>query len=53
MATGMIKLLKILPKNNLNYGKIMNGYKKMLTTLLHYQAIDGILQIHHSLIIHP
>jgi hypothetical protein len=46
--TGMTKSLRILSKNSLNYGKIMNGYKKMLTTLLHYQTTYGISQIHHS-----
>jgi predicted oxidoreductase (fatty acid repression mutant protein) len=45
VATGMTELLKTLPKNSINYSKKMDGYKKMLTTLLHYQATYGISQI--------
>jgi hypothetical protein len=56
LVTGMTELSRALSKNN----PIMNDYKKMLTTLLHYQATDGkwhltsVLYssfiIHHSLI---
>jgi unsaturated rhamnogalacturonyl hydrolase len=42
VATGIAELLRILPKNSPNYGKIMDVYKKMLTTLLHYQTTDGM-----------
>jgi unsaturated rhamnogalacturonyl hydrolase len=42
MAAGMTELLRILPKTNPNYGKIMAGYKKMMATLLQYQAADGM-----------
>ena len=42
MAAGMAELLRVLPKNNPNYGKIMDGYHKMMATLLQYQATDGM-----------
>jgi hypothetical protein len=37
-SAGMTAILRILPKNNPNYYKIMAGYQKMLITLLHYNA---------------
>lgn len=42
MAAGMTELLRILPKTNPNYTKIMAGYKTMMTTLLQHQAADGM-----------
>ena len=42
MAAGMAELLRVLPKDNPNYGAIMAGYKKMMTTLLQYQGTDGM-----------
>lgn len=42
MAAGMSELLRSLPKNNPNYNRIMKGYKTMMTSLLKYQAEDGM-----------
>lgn len=42
MAVGMSELLRSLPKDNPNRSRIMNGYKKMMATLLKYQAEDGM-----------
>lgn len=42
MAVGMAELLRILPKDNINRGKIEAAYKKMMATLLQYQAEDGM-----------
>ena len=42
MAAGMSELLRSLPKNNPNYNRIMAGYKTMMTSLLKYQAEDGM-----------
>lgn len=42
MAAGMSELLRSLPKNNPNYNRIMTGYKTMMTSLLKYQADDGM-----------
>lgn len=42
MAAGMSELLRSLPKNNPNYNRIMMGYKTMMTSLLKYQAEDGM-----------
>ncbi|MEI9957239.1 MAG: glycoside hydrolase family 88 protein [Ferruginibacter sp.] len=42
MAAGMADLLRMLPKQNLNYKRIMNGYKLMMSSLLKYQAEDGM-----------
>lgn len=42
MAAGMSELLRSLPKNNPNYNRIMTGYKTMMTSLLKYQAEDGM-----------
>lgn len=41
MAAGMSELLSSLPKNNPNRPKIMEGYQKMMATLLKYQAENG------------
>lgn len=42
MAVGMAELLRVLPKKNTNYEKIMFGYKKMMSTLLRYQTDEGL-----------
>ncbi|MBO9617634.1 MAG: glycoside hydrolase family 88 protein [Niabella sp.] len=42
MAVGMSELLRSLPKNNPNRERILAGYKKMMATLLKYQAEDGM-----------
>jgi rhamnogalacturonyl hydrolase YesR len=42
MAAGMTELLKVLPAGNPDRSRIMNGYKKMMNTLLQYQAEDGM-----------
>lgn len=42
MAVGMSELLRSLPKNNPDRPRIMEGYKKMMATLLKYQAEDGM-----------
>jgi len=42
MAVGMAELLRILPKNNPNYDRIMEGYKKMMAALLKYQTESGM-----------
>jgi rhamnogalacturonyl hydrolase YesR len=41
MAAGMSELLSSLPKNNPDRSRIMEGYKKMMLTLLKYQAENG------------
>jgi unsaturated rhamnogalacturonyl hydrolase len=41
MAAGMSELLLSLPKNNSDRPKIMEGYNKMMATLLKYQADNG------------
>lgn len=42
MAAGMTLILKNLPTDNPNYTRILEGYKKMMTTLLKYQDADGM-----------
>jgi|APTNR8051073442_1049403.scaffolds.fasta_scaffold00003_527 rhamnogalacturonyl hydrolase YesR len=41
MAAGMTELLRVLPSDNPNYPKILEGYKKMMKTLLSYQTNEG------------
>jgi rhamnogalacturonyl hydrolase YesR len=41
MAAGMSELLLSLPENNPDRPGIMEGYKKMMSTLLEYQADNG------------
>ncbi|MGD0340228.1 MAG: glycoside hydrolase family 88 protein [Bacteroidales bacterium] len=41
MAAGMSELLLSLPKDNPDRPRIMEGYKKMMATLLKYQAENG------------
>ena len=42
MAVGMVELLRMLPDTNSNKATIMKSYKKMMETLLEYQAEDGM-----------
>lgn len=42
MAVGMAELLRILPKNNPNHKRILDGYHKMMGALLKYQEPDGM-----------
>jgi unsaturated rhamnogalacturonyl hydrolase len=42
MAAGMSELLRSLPKSNPDRPRIMDGYKKMMASLLQYQAEDGM-----------
>ncbi|KAA6317165.1 Unsaturated rhamnogalacturonyl hydrolase YteR [termite gut metagenome] len=42
MAVGMAEVLRILPKNNPDKGRIEEAYKKMMNTLIGYQDRDGM-----------
>jgi unsaturated rhamnogalacturonyl hydrolase len=42
MAAGMAELLRSLPETNPDRPRIMEGYKKMMTSLLQYQAESGM-----------
>lgn len=42
MAVGMAEILRILPNDNPNRTRIMEGYHKMMTALLKYQENDGM-----------
>ncbi|TDH20071.1 glycosyl hydrolase [Segetibacter sp. 3557_3] len=42
MAAGMAELLRSLPKDNKDRPRIMEGYKKMMASLLKYQAENGM-----------
>lgn len=42
MAAGMTELLRELPQDNPHYDEIMNGYKKMMASLLKHQGEDGM-----------
>jgi rhamnogalacturonyl hydrolase YesR len=42
VAAGLAELLSVLPENNPYYNSILNGYKKMMKTLVEYQAEDGM-----------
>lgn len=42
MAVGMAEILRILPKDNSNRERIMEGYHKMMSALLKYQEEDGM-----------
>lgn len=44
MAAGMTELLRTLPENNPDRPRIMEGYKKMMNTLLSYQTETGMWQ---------
>ena len=42
MAAGMAELLRSLPRSSPYRPRIMNGYTTMMSSLLHYQAEDGM-----------
>jgi unsaturated rhamnogalacturonyl hydrolase len=42
MAAGMTELLRALPMDNPNYKRIMDAYKKMMSSLLSYQMKSGM-----------
>ncbi len=42
MAVGMAELLRSLPKDNIHRARIMQGYQLMMTSLLKYQADNGM-----------
>lgn len=42
MAVGMAEILRMMPKDNPHRGRIEAAYKKMMQTLLRYQAYDGM-----------
>lgn len=41
-AAGIAEVLTVLPKDHPDYDTILKGYKKMMKTLLQYQAEDGM-----------
>ncbi|MGD9994962.1 MAG: glycoside hydrolase family 105 protein [Salinivirgaceae bacterium] len=42
VAAGLAELLSELPNSNPNYTRLVDAYKKMMKTLLHNQAEDGM-----------
>ena len=42
MAVGMTELLRFMPEDNENRPRILKEYRKMMATLLKYQAEDGM-----------
>ena len=50
VAAGMAELLRSLPKNHPKRGRILEGYRKMMASLLKYQGSDGMWR---QLIDHP
>ena len=42
VAAGLAELLSVLPESNRYYSSILNGYKKMMQTLVRYQSEDGM-----------
>lgn len=42
MAAGMAELLRSLPKDHPNRARVMDGYRKMMATLLKHQGVDGM-----------
>lgn len=42
VAAGMAELLRSLPENDSRYPRILAAYRKMMSTLLKYQAKDGM-----------
>lgn len=42
MAVGMAEMLRTMPKNDPNRGRIEKAYKQMMETLLRYQGYDGM-----------
>ncbi|HKC63229.1 MAG TPA: glycoside hydrolase family 88 protein [Pyrinomonadaceae bacterium] len=49
-AAGMAELLRSLPKNHPQHARILEGYRKMMASLLKYQGDDGLWR---QLIDHP
>jgi unsaturated rhamnogalacturonyl hydrolase len=50
MAVGMSELLRSLPENHPQRARILEGYRKLMASLLKYQDADGMW---HQLIDHP
>jgi rhamnogalacturonyl hydrolase YesR len=50
VAAGMAELLRSMPENHPKRARIMEGYKKMMASLLQYQGSDGMWR---QLIDHP
>ncbi len=50
VAAGMTELLRSLPKNHPRRARILDAYRKMMASLLKYQAADGMWR---QLIDHP
>jgi rhamnogalacturonyl hydrolase YesR len=50
VAAGMTELLRSLPKNHPRRARILEGYRKMMASLLKYQGEDGLWR---QLIDHP
>ncbi len=42
VAAGMAELLRSLPENHAQRGRILEGYRKMMSSLLKYQGEDGL-----------
>jgi rhamnogalacturonyl hydrolase YesR len=42
VAAGLAELLSVLPESNPHYNSILNGYKRMMSTLIDCQAEDGM-----------
>jgi unsaturated rhamnogalacturonyl hydrolase len=42
VAAGMAELLSVLPESNAHYNSILNGYKKMMKSLIDNQTEDGM-----------
>ncbi len=42
VAAGMTELLRSLPRNHPKRARILDGYRKMMSTLLKYQGEDGL-----------
>ena len=42
VAAGLAELLSVLPESNPYYNSILTGYKKMMKSLVKYQAEDGM-----------
>jgi rhamnogalacturonyl hydrolase YesR len=50
VAAGMTELLRSLPQNHPKRARIMEAYRKMMTSLLKFQGKDGVW---HQLLDHP
>ena len=50
VAAGMAELLRSLPKNHSRRARILEGYRKMMASLLKYQGDDGLWR---QLVDHP